>query len=69
MKVQITCTYCGFQYIKEVYSESTLRYEKCTNGNCNDKRLIIKDLTNKIDYYQGSPPFPTKTEPVWPNFL
>lgn len=65
MKVEITCTYCGFHWNKEVYSQSTLQYEQCTNGNCRDKNLIIRDVTSKIDYYQGSTPFAPKTDTTW----
>lgn len=57
MKVSLECTYCGYKWTELVYNQDSLGQKICTNGNCRHKQLIIRDLTNKIDYYEGSPPF------------
>lgn len=62
MKVALECTYCGYKWIVEVYNEESLRNKTCTRGNCRHKHLIAKDLNNKIDYYEGSPPFPIELD-------
>lgn len=57
MKVSLECTYCGYKWIAEVYNRDSLSGKTCTRGNCKHKQLIARDLTNKVDYYEGSPPF------------
>lgn len=68
MKVSLECTYCGHKWEKTVYNQSSLEGMSCEHGNCKHKELKVKDLSSKIDYYQGSPPFPIsiKLEPYWP---
>lgn len=59
MKVSLECTYCGHKWVVEVYNRDSLSNKSCVHGNCRHKKLIAKDLaTSKIDYYEGSPPFP-----------
>jgi len=60
MKVEITCTYCGHIWVETVYGKYDLENKRCTNGECKDRRLVVKDIASKIDYYVGCPPFPEK---------
>ena len=60
MKVQLECTYCGHRWIKSVYNKDSLFGELCPHGKCKCKRLIFRDISEKIDYYKGAPPFPIK---------
>jgi hypothetical protein len=56
MEVQITCKYCGYKCIKDVYTPKTLEGARCEK--CLDKNLTIVDLSKiKIDTYIGAPPF------------
>ena len=56
--VVIICKYCGFEEIKVVYNKNSLVDQKC--GKCGDTDLILKNAGNKIDQYEGCPPFPEK---------
>jgi len=61
MIVQIICDYCGHKWEKQVYIKAALEDLKCQK--CGDKHIKFKDLDeNKIDYYQGSPPFEIKID-------
>jgi transcription elongation factor Elf1 len=67
MKVSLECTYCGHKWIETVYNQRSIEDKVCPNGNCRHKELKVKDLSSKIDYYQGSPPFqPSSIEIEWP---
>lgn len=64
MRVSIECMYCGHKWEKMAYNKQSIEDEKCPK--CNDSTLKVKDLeASKIDYYQGSPPFPPKEEKGW----
>lgn len=58
MKVSIECTYCGHLWIETIYHQSVLEGKTCKNGDCKDRKLIVRDIKGKIDYYKGCPPFP-----------
>lgn len=62
MKVSIECTYCGHKWVETLYNQSSLQGKICSHGNCRHKQLIVKDLSQEIDYYKGSPSFPVKIE-------
>lgn len=67
MKYNIECTYCGKQWIENVYNEFSLVDKKCPV--CKDRNIKARRLeSSKINYYQGSPPFPLKgdTKDEWP---
>lgn len=67
MKVSIECTYCGHKWEETVYNKSSLVDKTCKNGNCRHSQLIVRDLSSKINYYEGSPEFPPKVEDNgWP---
>lgn len=60
MQIKGTCTYCGtVEYINMKYEEM-LDYIRCSY--CNHSKLTFSKVRpeDKIDYYQGSPPFPEK---------
>jgi len=63
------CTYCGKKWEAAPTLAEEIASAKC--GACKDTNLIIKDLRkSKIDYYQGTPPFPEKKEePEQHNFV
>lgn len=58
MRISIECPYCGKKTIEVIYNQDSLLNRVCNNGNCTEKRLIIKDLSGKVNYYEGCPPFP-----------
>ena len=59
MEIEFTCLYCDHKFIKTYYSSSDVSLEKCPK--CGDKNLKAKDVKkDKIDTYDGSPPFPEK---------
>jgi hypothetical protein len=62
-----TCTYCYNKWEKSVYSsDSSLSHIKC--AKCGDRNVIVKRASEeKVDYYQGSPPFPEKIKKVIPD--
>jgi len=61
MKIEITCTYCGYKIDKEAYNEASVRSLRCSK--CNDKNLLFKEIIReRVDYYAGSPPFEEKKE-------
>lgn len=69
MKVSMECTYCGHQWTETVYNRDSIENKRCTHGNCRHTELKVRDLSSKIDYYQGSPPFPltqVKIDGFWP---
>lgn len=69
MKVQIECTYCGHKWTEVVYHQSALEGKVCKNGDCKDRKLIVRDIKDKIDYYKGCPPFPTTSnDDKWRQF-
>ena len=65
MKFSLTCLYCGKEWTEVVYNQNILIEKRCPV--CNDKNVDIKDFKkNTIDYYAGSPPFPSPIEDGWP---
>jgi 5-methylcytosine-specific restriction endonuclease McrA len=68
MKLEFECTYCGHKWNKTAYDKQSVEDEKCPK--CKDLTLKVRDVqVSKIDYYQGSPPFPakdTKFDSGWP---
>lgn len=62
MNIHITCLYCGYNWSEQAFSATAIT-KKCLA--CGDKNLKVKsEEESKIDYYQGSPPFPKKEEEV-----
>lgn len=67
MRVSIECTYCGHIWTETVYNRDTLQDKRYNYGNCRHSILKVKDLSNKIDYYQGCPDFPPElADNGWP---
>lgn len=68
MKISLECTYCGHIWVETVYNQHSMDGKSCSNGNCKHKELKVRDLSSKIDYYKGSPPFPITFKPsgYWP---
>lgn len=62
MRISLECSYCGHIWEETLYSRESLIDKTCMNGDCRHKPLIVKDLTSKIDYYEGSPPFPVQVD-------
>jgi hypothetical protein len=61
MNFALECTYCGHKWTKALYSKHTVVAEKCPK--CRDSKIKVKDLSvAKVDYYEGSPSFPPKTQ-------
>jgi NAD-dependent SIR2 family protein deacetylase len=59
MRVELECTYCGHKWEKTAYNKESIESEVCPH--CKDSTLKVRDLsTSKVDYYKGSPPFPTR---------
>lgn len=58
MEVDLTCTYCDHKWITFVATKRLLNDLICPK--CGDASLKVKNTAEivKIDYYQGSPPFP-----------
>lgn len=54
--------YCGYKWVETLYNKQSLEGKTCIHGNCKDKNLIVRDVTSKIDYYQGCPPFQPKLD-------
>ncbi len=44
-KFSLECTYCGYRWEFEAWNPSALRDLRCTNGNCNDKHIKVKELS------------------------
>jgi hypothetical protein len=61
--ITFECKYCGRKWDKLIYSQLQGEKEACA---CGDKRLIarVKESIKKIDYYQGSTPFPDQPTPL-----
>ena len=59
MQIELTCQYCNFKDIKDVYNPESLKNECCRK--CGDRNVELRDLSaTKIDAYKGCPPFPPK---------
>jgi hypothetical protein len=64
MHIEVECTYCGHKWRDNVLTQSEMVSLRCVNGRCFDSNLKVRDLSKtKVDYYQGSPPFPIKMVP------
>jgi len=64
LEIQIECTYCGNKWNATSWSKTEIDSMICPK--CKDSRLIVRDRTSKVDYYQGSPPFPPKKQDDFP---
>ena len=58
IEIQLECTYCGNKWNATAWSKVEIDSMICSK--CKDSRLVVRDRTSKVDYYQGSPPFPEK---------
>lgn len=64
MIVQLECLYCG--KIWEFVPRNESEIEDLSCSICGDKKLKVKDkMKSSVDYYQGSPPFPVKSNKGW----
>lgn len=63
------CTYCGHKWIEQVYNQSAVQGTQCVR--CKDRYIKMRDLSSKINYYQGCPDFPSKLirNDDWPYLL
>lgn len=60
MEVEFECTYCGKVWKSHPRSQVEIEAARCSK--CGDTTLKVREASkSKVDYYQGSPPFPEKT--------
>lgn len=59
-RYELSCQYCGHTRIIE--RKPTEKDVHCFI--CNDRYVRAEDLSSKIDYYAGSPPFPKEVGPM-----
>jgi len=58
-ELEFTCKYCDNKWNKFIYSYDS--NDKISCIKCGGRDLIIRDASKeKIDYYEGSPPFVKK---------
>jgi len=63
MEIAFECTYCGKKWSERFYNQYSAQNQRCSV--CNDKNLKYKSVEeSKINYYEGSPPFPVKEDTV-----
>lgn len=60
MPFDLECLYCGKKWRENYFSS----YSKPRCGVCNDRNIRIKEVLphEKIDYYEGCPPYEDKKE-------
>ena len=62
----LTCQYCNSQWKQDYVYKTDLHCKTCKDRNIR----VIDTRVDKIDYYEGSPPFPPKKEPItYDNYL
>lgn len=69
MEIEFECTYCGKKW--KSFPRTQSEVEKTLCDKCGDSTLKVRDASkNKVDYYEGCPPFPEKQEaPEQYNFI
>ena len=73
MRVKFICKYCDNKWTRNVYSNPVPKQEECTKCKDRNVRYIVLD-EDRVDYYEGCLPFPTKPnlepeEPEIPGFM
>lgn len=58
---ELTCTYCDHKWESNYLDKDKLRCIRCGDRFI----MVINIAKDKIDYYQGSPPFPTTKDDGW----